>query len=84
LQWLLDTNKNVMENAKELLANMRGIFLYIDGKYELSIEDTGSSTFSITDDHIIADLVYQLIMAIKTKRQIKLLLSFLMLIKNMN
>ena len=28
----LDTNKNVMENAKELLANMRGIFLYINGQ----------------------------------------------------
>jgi hypothetical protein len=51
----VDGNKTVMENAKELLANMRGIFLYIDGKYELSIEDTGSSTFSITDDHIISD-----------------------------
>ena len=51
----VDGNKTVMENAKELLANMRGIFLYIDGKYELSIEDTGSSTFSITDDHIIQD-----------------------------
>ena len=41
----LDCNKTVMENAKELLANMRGIFLYVDGKYELQIEDTGSSTF---------------------------------------
>ncbi len=51
----LDANKNVMENAKDLLSNMRGIFLYVDGKYELSIEDTGSSTFSITDNHIISD-----------------------------
>jgi len=41
----IDTNKNVMDNAKELIANMRGIFLYIDGKYELQIEDTGTSTF---------------------------------------
>lgn len=51
----LDANKNVMENAKDLLSNMRGIFLYVDGKYELSIEDTGSSTFSINDNHIISD-----------------------------
>ena len=51
----LDCDKTVMENAKELLGNMRGIFLYVDGKYELSIEDTGSSTFSITDSHIISD-----------------------------
>ena len=49
----IDTNKNVMENAKELLGNMRGILNYVDGKYELLIEDTGSSEFTVTDDHII-------------------------------
>ena len=80
----LDTNKNVMDNAKELLANMRGIFLYVDGKYELSIEDTGSSTFSITDDHIIADGGISVDMEIKTRRQIRLLLSSSMLIKSMS
>ena len=52
---VIDANKNVMDNAKELLTNMRGIFLYVDGKYELEIEDTGSSTFSITDNHVIAE-----------------------------
>ena len=34
---------------------MRGIFNYIDGKYELQIEDVGSSTFSINDSHILGD-----------------------------
>ena len=51
----IDTNNNVMDNAKSLLANMRGYLNYIEGKYELEIEDTGSSTFTITDEHIIAD-----------------------------
>ena len=51
----IDTNNNVMDNAKSLLANMRGYLNYIEGKYELEIEDTGSSTFTITDDHIISD-----------------------------
>ena len=51
----LDANNTVMQNSKELLQNMRGIFTYIDGLYELQIEDTGSSTFSITDEHIISD-----------------------------
>lgn len=51
----IDTNSNVMDNAKALLANMRGYLNYIEGKYELEIEDTGSSTFTITDEHIIAD-----------------------------
>ena len=51
----LDANNTVMENSKELLQNMRGIFTYINGLYELEIEDSGSSTFSITDEHIISD-----------------------------
>jgi len=72
----LDTNKNVMDNAKELLANMRGIFLYIDGKYELSIEDTGSSTFSITDDHIISDAGISVDYGNKDKKANKVIVEF--------
>ena len=52
---VVNTNNNVMDNAKELLANMRGIFLYINGTYELKIEDSGTPTFNITEDHIIGD-----------------------------
>ena len=72
----LDCNKSVMENAKELLANMRGIFLYVDGKYELSIEDTGSSTFTITDDHIIADAGITVDYGNKDKRANKVVIEF--------
>ena len=72
----LDTNKNVMENAKELLANMRGIFLYIDGKYELQIEDTGTSTFTITDDHIIADAGISVDYGNKDKKANKVIVEF--------
>ena len=72
----VDTNKNVMDNAKELLANMRGIFLYIDGKYELSIEDTGSSTFSITDNHIIAESGIGVDYGNKDKKANKVIVEF--------
>lgn len=72
----LDANKNVMDNAKELLANMRGIFLYINGKYELSIEDTGSSTFSITDDHIISDSGISVDYGNKDKKANKVIVEF--------
>ena len=72
----LNTNKNVMDNAKELLANMRGIFLYIDGKYELSIEDTGSSTFSINDNHIIADAGISVDYGNKDKKANKVIVEF--------
>tara|TARA_R100000329_G_scaffold31824_2_gene29446 strand:- start:1421 stop:4366 length:2946 start_codon:yes stop_codon:yes gene_type:complete len=50
---VVDTNETVLENARELLSNMRGFLNYIDGKYSVLIEDTGSSTFSITEDHIM-------------------------------
>ena len=72
----VDTNKNVMDNAKELLANMRGIFTYINGKYELQIEDTGSSTFSITDDHIIADSGISIDYGTKDKKANKVIVEF--------
>lgn len=52
---VIDTNKNVLENTQDLLANMRGILNYIDGKYEITLEDTGSSSFTVTDDHIIGE-----------------------------
>ena len=72
----LDTNKNVMDNAKELLSNMRGIFLYINGQYELSIEDTGTSTFSITDDHIITDAGISVDYGNKDKKANKVIVEF--------
>ena len=72
----LDCNKSVMDNAKELLANMRGIFLYVDGKYELQIEDTGSSTFSITDDHVIADAGITVDYGNKDQRANKVVIEF--------
>jgi hypothetical protein len=72
----LDANKNVMDNAKELLANMRGIFLYINGQYELSIEDTGSSTFSINANHIIADAGISVDYGNKDKKANKVIVEF--------
>jgi len=72
----IDCNKNVMENSKELLANMRGIFTYVDGKYELQIEDTGSSTFSINDNHIIADSGISVDYGNKDKKANKVIVEF--------
>ena len=72
----VDTNKNVMDNAKELLSNMRGIFTYIDGKYELQIEDTGSSTFSITDNHIISESGISVDYGNKDKKANKVIVEF--------
>jgi hypothetical protein len=73
---VVDTNKKVMDNAKDLLSNMRGIFNYVEGKYELQIEDTGSSTFSITDDHIIADAGISIDYGSKDKKANKVIVEF--------
>ena len=72
----IDTNKSVMDNSKELLANMRGIFSYINGKYELQIEDTGSSTFSITEDHIIGSSGLSIDYGNKDKKANKVVIEF--------
>ena len=72
----INTNKTVMDNAKELLTNMRGIFTYINGKYELQIEDTGTSTFSITDDHIISDTGISIDYGDKDKKANKVIIEF--------
>jgi len=72
----LDANKTVMDNAKELLANMRGIFTYVDGVYELQIEDTGSSTFSITDAHIISETGIEVNYGSKDDRANKVIVEF--------
>ena len=50
---VLDTNETVLDNARNLLSNMRGFLNYVDGKYSVLVEDAASSVFSITDDHII-------------------------------
>ena len=73
---VIDANNNVMDNSKELLTNMRGIFLYVDGKYELQIEDTGTSTFSITDDHVIAEAGIAVDYGNKDQRANKVIVEF--------
>ena len=50
---VIDTEETVFENAKKILANMRGIFNYINGTYSLKIEDAEAVTLSIGDDDIL-------------------------------
>ena len=73
---LVDTNKNVLENTQELLANMRGILNYIDGKYEITLEDTASSAFTVTDDHIIASTGINIAYEDKSEKANKVVVQF--------
>lgn len=73
---VVDTNNNVLENTRDLLSNCRGIINYIEGKYELSIEDTASSAFSVTDDHIIAESGINLTYEDKSQKANKVVVEY--------
>ena len=73
---VINTDANVLENTQELLANMRGILNYIDGKYEVTLEDTASSTFTVTDDHIIQDVGISVNYENKSQKANKVVVQF--------
>jgi hypothetical protein len=49
----IDTDETVLENTKDLIANMRGIFTYTNGTYSLDVEGTESSVVSLDEDDIL-------------------------------
>ena len=53
---VLDTNEKLLENVRELLNPMRGIFTYTSGVYKLLVEGTGSSVMTIDKDKIIGGI----------------------------
>jgi hypothetical protein len=53
---VLDTNEKLLENVRELLNPMRGIFTYTSGVYKLLVEGTGSSAMTIDKDKIIGGI----------------------------
>tara|TARA_R100000149_G_scaffold38276_1_gene14748 strand:+ start:1001 stop:3889 length:2889 start_codon:yes stop_codon:yes gene_type:complete len=50
---VVDTNESVLENTKELVANMRGIFTYSNGKYSIKVEGTETPVQTLTEDMIL-------------------------------
>ena len=73
---LLDPGVSVLENARELLSNMRGILNYNQGKYELKIEDTESSAFTVTSEHIIDEPGIQVNYETKDKKANKVVVEY--------
>ena len=53
---VIDTNEKLIDNVKELLNPMRGIFTYTQGVYKLLVEGTGSSVMTIDKDKIIGGI----------------------------
>ncbi len=50
---VIDTSKKVLDNVREIVKGMRGYLPYVQGKYKLVIETTGSASVSLTEDDII-------------------------------
>ena len=50
---VIDTNETVLENAQDLIRNMRGIFTYTNGKYSLKVEGTETPVLTLDEDDIL-------------------------------
>ena len=50
---VLDTSRKVIENVRDLLGACRGYLPYVQGKYNLVIETTGTASITLTEDNII-------------------------------
>jgi len=56
---VIDSEKKVLENVRELLVPMRAIFNYTQGKYKVIIEGSGSSQLLLTKDNVVSEVKLQ-------------------------
>jgi hypothetical protein len=56
---VLDSEKKVIDNVRELLVPMRAIFNYTQGKYKVIIEGSGSSQLLLTKDNVVSEVKLQ-------------------------
>ena len=56
---VLDSEKKLIDNVRELLVPMRAIFNYTQGKYKVIIEGTGSSELLLTKDNVVSEVKLQ-------------------------
>jgi hypothetical protein len=56
---VIDSEKKVLENVRELLVPMRAIFNYTQGKYKILIEGSGASQLLLTKDNVVSEVKLQ-------------------------
>jgi hypothetical protein len=56
---VIDTEKKLIENVRELLVPMRAIFNYTQGKYKVIIEGSGASQLLLTKDNVVSEVKLQ-------------------------
>ena len=50
---VIDTSRKVIDNVRDILRGCRGYLPYVQGKYRLIIETTGTASVSLSEDDII-------------------------------
>ena len=71
---VIDTSRKVIDNVRELVKGMRGYLPYVQGKYKLVIETTGTASVSLTEDDIIGG--YNLASPSKNSKYNRVICSF--------
>ena len=71
---VIDTSKKVIDNVREIVKGMRGYLPFVQGKYKLVIETTGSASVSLSEDDIIGG--YALASPSKNSKYNRVLVSF--------
>ena len=72
---VIDTSRKVIDNVREIVKGMRGYLPYVQGKYKLVIETTGSASVSLTEDDIIGG--YNLASPSKNSKYNRVICSFI-------
>ena len=71
---VLDTSKKVIDNVRDILRGCRGYLPYVQGKYKLVIETTGTASVSLDEDDIIGG--YNLSIPTKNERYNRVIVGF--------
>nr|BAR39837.1 phage tail protein [uncultured Mediterranean phage uvMED] len=72
---VIDTSKKVLDNVRELIRGMRGYLPFVQGKYKLVIETTGSASVSLNEDDILGG--YSLASPTKNSKYNRVIVSFI-------
>nr|BAR38175.1 phage tail protein [uncultured Mediterranean phage uvMED] len=72
---VLDTSKKVIDNVRDILRGCRGYLPYVQGKYKLVIETTGTASISLTEDDIIGG--YSLASPTKNSKYNRVIATFI-------
>ena len=71
---VVDTSQKIIDNVREILKGCRGYLPYIEGKYKLIIETTGTASITLTEDDIIGG--YNLSIPNKNERYNRVIVGF--------